>query len=239
MKRQLILLLTILITACGQNSHSGDKMSAETKSGAENSNLSFSVTNACFDDFSKAVRAYKDKFIPDTTVIKKTNRVLKIPLVQPHYPPSITFTDTLEDVGETDERTYKYLGQFKELGVYLVEGVFWEHYECYLIDKKTGWKTTVWNKPKLSPSSKYFANLSMSYGLEGVPNGIQIWKIAVAGQELISKYFELDQQIWVPYDFIWETDNSLILKVASVDKFWSANGEVNDKDFSYLRIKLK
>jgi hypothetical protein len=130
------------------------------------------------------------------------------------------------------------LGQYKNLGFFLVEGLFYERYECYLIDKKTGRKTTIWNKPKLSPSSKYFANLSVPYGYAGDPNGIQIWKIEESYRIDLSKYLELDQQIWCPIDFVWETDNSLLLKVVPIDKFWESNDEVNETDYYYLRINL-
>ena len=77
----------------------------------------------------------------------------------------------------------------------------------------------------------------MPYGLEGLPNGIQIWKIE--NNNYLRKYLELDQQIWVPEDFVWETDNTIILKVAAVEKYLNKNGQLNEKDFYYLKLRLK
>lgn len=197
----------------------------------------FSITNASTEDFAEAKRKYKDKTFCDTATLKKKNGIIKLPVDQ-KWRPFVIFTDTLLNTDEGKIRKYQYLGQFDNIGFYIVDGNFYEHYECYLIDKRTGNKTTTWNRPFLSPTSRYFANLSMPYGLEGVPNGIQIWKVETSNQNYLSKYLELDQQIWVPDDFVWESDNSLLLRVVSVDKFWNKNGQVNDKDYYYLRLKL-
>ena len=240
MIRQLIICFTILLSACGQKNATIDYGKVDNQPlNLGDSSQTFSMTNTTIEDFTKAKNSYKDKFIQDTLNIKKTKGVTELPLHRPHYPPSVIFKDTLVGVGETEEREYHYIGHFPDLDNYLVSGTFWEHYECYLIDKETGSKTTTWNRPFLSPTSKYLANLSMTYGLEGVPNGIQIWKVETSNQNYLSKYLELDQQIWVPDDFVWETDNSLLLKVVSVDKFWSKNGQINLNDFYYLRLRLK
>ncbi|MEM0575744.1 hypothetical protein [Flavobacterium polysaccharolyticum] len=240
MTRQLIIFLTILFTACGQKNATikNDKVENHSFILTESSQ-EFSISKTTLEDFTKAKNSYKDKLIQDTLNIRKVNGITEVYLNRPHYPSSVIFKDTLVGLGETEEREYHYLGHFPDLDNYLVSGTFWEHYECYLIDKKTGRKTTTWNRPFLSPTSKYFANLSMTYGLEGVPNGIQIWKVETANQNYLSKYLELDQQIWVPDDFVWETNNSLILKVASVDKYLNENGQPNEKDFYYLRLLLK
>jgi hypothetical protein len=241
MKRQLIIYLTILLSACGQKNATIDKSKVDKQPSSLGDSLqTFSIANVTIEDFTKAKNIYKDKFIQDTLAIKKRKGVTEIPLHQPHYPPSVIFKDTLVGIGDTEEREYHYLGHFLDLDNYLVSGTFWEHYECYLIDKETGRKTTTWNRPFLSPSSKYFANLSMTYGLEGESNGIQIWKVETSNRNNISKYLELDQQIWVPDDFVWETDHSLILKVAPVEKYLNENGQPpNENDFYYLRVQIK
>ncbi|GAB1447177.1 hypothetical protein MASR2M44_01680 [Bacteroidota bacterium] len=87
------------------------------------------------------------------------------------------------------------------------------------------------------------ANSSALYGLEGEPNGIQIWHIdttkSESGEALsIQKYLEIDQQICAPDDFYWESDQSLILKVATVESYLNESGQPNEKDFYYLRLRL-
>jgi len=209
--------------------------------GQTDTNQTFSITKSSLKDHVKAVKTYKDQLIQDTIMFKKENGILELPLIQPHYPPSVIFTDTLVEDGEAFEgREYNYLGQYKKIGFFLVEGHFYEHYECYLIDKRTGRETIIWDKPKLSPSSKYFANISRLHIFEGVPSGIQIWKIDIIDVSYkveLSKYLELDQRIWFPIDFVWETDNSLILKVVSFNKFWELEKLANE-DYYYLRINL-
>lgn len=228
----------MLLSACRNATHSNDELTKIKNSISQDTSLSFSITTATEEDFETFKKHYKDKLIQDTLNIVKSKGVLEIPLVQPHYPVAIIFKDTLVSVGDEEERDYNYLGQFKDLGIYLVDGTFWENYECYLIDKESGWKTTLWNRPYLSPSSKYLANLSLPYGFEGMPNGIQIWETKNTQHNTLTKYLELDQQIWTPNDFVWENDESLILKVAKVETFWARNGQLTKSDFNYLRLKL-
>lgn len=83
----------------------------------------------------------------------------------------------------------------------------------------------------------------MNYGLEGVPNGIQIWRIDINEKNQVEpitivKHIEIDQESWVPYDFVWETDNSIILKVVTVEIFLNASGQPKDNDFYFLRLNL-
>jgi hypothetical protein len=71
----------------------------------------------------------------------------------------------------------------------VVSGTFWEHYEIYLINKNTGENTLLWNNPALSPSNQFIANLSLPFGLEGTPIGIQIGVLAkkITPQILVSQ----------------------------------------------------
>jgi len=250
MNKLILIIGIVLLISCGRaetiidlkNTYEAETIIDEIESKIQ----SFSIVSASQEDYLKALKKYKDKLTTDITVIKKVNGALEVPIA--YYPSSVIFTDTLIGIEELDlyRREYSYLGQYKnlgqykdeDLGVFLVEGIFYEHYECYLIDGKSGRKTTIWNEPKLSPSSKYFANLSMPYGYEGIPNGIQVWKIDISYKVDLNKYLEIDQQIWAPVDFVWETDNALLLKVVSVDKFWTSDGEINDEDYYYLRINL-
>lgn len=243
MTRQLIFILTILLTACGQNSPSIDNTLTNDKVTIIDSLETFSITKATADDFNKAKKSFIDKTLYDTTTFRKVNGEIKLP-VDEKWRPFVTFTDTLLNTDNADLRQYNYEGQYDKIGFYIVGGSFWEHSEYYLIDKRTGGQTTTWGFPIISPSDKFIANLSMKYGLEGVPNGIQIWRIDRNEHNQIepislSEHLELDQQIWAPDDFAWETDNSIILKVAAVDKYMNESGQPNENDFYYLRLKIQ
>ena len=204
-----------------------------SKLNSSNSN-NISISFATREEFKKAKNHYKDQLIEDTLQIMKINGVITLPIRKTEIP-SIIFTDSLVD-GE-EHREFDYLGHYPNLDMYLVSGSFWEHYECYLVNKKTGEISVIWNEPIISPSSEYLANLSLPYGLEGVPNGIQIWKYN-QNEKKLTNWLELDQQIWAPEDLVWENDQTILLKVFSVDKFWESHGALQDKDFYYLRLTL-
>ncbi len=198
---------------------------------------------ATIDDFNRAKQFFVDRILYDTATYKKVNGEVKLPIAE-GWNPFVSFTDTLLDTDESEVRQYYYVGQFEKIGFYIVKGSFWEHIEYYLIDKRTGRQTIIWSSPAISPANKFIANLSMTYGLEGVPNGIQVWRIDrnqnnQAEPISLSKYLELDQQIWAPEDLVWETDNSIILKVAAVDKYMNETGQPKPNDFYYLRLKLQ
>jgi hypothetical protein len=236
--------LTVLtFIACGQKNPANGKVLVENNVISLTDSLqTFTITKASIKDFTDAKKNYQDKTLYDTLAFKKRNGLIKLP-IEEKWKPFITFNDTLVNTDNSDIKQYRYLGQFEKIGFYIIGGSFWEHYECYLINKKTGKQTITWNDPSISPDSKYLANLSMPYGLDGVPNGIQIWHVNKLDYQTepftIEKHIEIDQQIWSATDFTWESNNSLILKVALVEKFLNENGEPNEKDFYYLRIKIK
>lgn len=244
--KQTIFIFTFILTTIisfGQNSQSADNILSDSKVVTIDSSQTFSITNATADDFKTAKSKAQDKILYDTISFKKVNGEIKLP-VDRKWKPFVTFTDTLLNTDETDIREYQYFGQFDKIGFYIIGGSFWEHNEFYLIDKRTGKQTTIWNTPTISPNDKFIANLSMPYGLEGVPNGLQIWRIDRNKHNQVEpisivKHLELDQQIWAPDDFVWETDNSLILKVSAVDKCMNDNGQPNENDFYYLILRIK
>lgn len=243
MTRQLIIILTIFLSACGQNSNAVDPSSTSEKVTAQDSLKTFSISKATADDFNKAKKAFIDKTLYDTSAFRKVNGEINLPIDE-KWRTSVTFTDTLLNTDESDSREYFYVGQYEAIGFYIVGGIFWEHSEYYLVDKRTGSQTKLWSSPSISPNEKFLANLSLPFGLEGAPNGIQVWRIDRNEHNQvepisISKYIEIDQQIWSPDDFCWETDHSLILKVAAVDKYMNENGQPNENDFYYLRLKIQ
>lgn len=237
--KQLIIILFFFFAACRQDSHLLDNTLSESNT---DSLLIFSITRATVDDFNNAKKIFVDKTLYDTITFKKVNGEIKLP-VDEKWKPFVVFKDTLLNTEELGVRQYYYVGQFEKIGFYIVGGSFWEHSEYYLIDKRTGRQIITWSSPAISPTDKFIANLSMGYGLEGQPNGIQIWRIDKqennqAEPFSLSKYLELNQQIWAPDDFVWEADNSIILKVAAVEKYMNENGQPSPTDFYYLRIKI-
>ncbi|SIT73809.1 hypothetical protein SAMN05444128_0031 [Pontibacter indicus] len=202
----------------------------------------FLMELATKEDFQDAKNLFQDSFLQDTQQVRKVDSAIRLKTKR-GWNPYVVFTDTLLDTDDDAIREYQYLGQYKELDKYLVSGSFWEHFECYAVDKETGQITTFWNCPTISPDKKMLANLSMAYGLEGVPNGIQVWKVEheyqnQQGPIAISKFIEIDQQVWAPDDFVWKSPSSIILQVFSIETFWEKQGDLTEDDFQYLRLKF-
>lgn len=232
----LFLYAAFLFSSCQEKS-TLKKSDISSKTTLSDSSQNFSVSKVTKDDFLKAKVKYKDQILYDTIVHRKAKATIRLP-IEEKWKPFVIFTDTLTDTDNTNIRQYHYLGQFKKIEFYIVEGNFWEHYDCYLIDKRTGKMTTMWNIPTISPDSKFLADIAPS-GLEGDPVGLQIWNIVNNENNqvepiAIEKYLELNEQIWEPADFVWNTRNSLILKVSKIDN--NSNDKI--KSFYYLQVKL-
>lgn len=71
--------------------------------------------------------------------------------------------------------------------------------------------------------------------MEGQTNGLQIWKI---DNGKLIKYFEIDQDKWIPFKIYWESEKSLIVQVVEKEKFdyFSSNKQ---PEYSYLRVNIK
>lgn len=242
MNRHIIIYLTIFVSACGQNEATVENIESDNKEFVNESLQSFSITEVTSDEFEIAKSKSNDKTLYDTINFKKEDGEIKLP-VDRNPKPFVIFKDTLSETDETDIREYQYFGQFDNIGFYIVAGRFWEHFEFYLVDKQTGRQTTIWNAPTISPNDKFIANLSMDYGLEGVPNGIQVWSIERNKENQVEpisiyKHLEIDQLIWIPEELVWVTDNSFILKVVSVENFMESGGQPKVDDFYYLKMKI-
>jgi hypothetical protein len=233
------MILVLIISACEQKKVTNVNAGAEAITiNSADSLLPYLIEQASPADFIRSKRANADKRLYDTAIFKKINGEIRLPL-EDTTRPFVIFSDTLQDTDKEEMRRYEYAGQFENSGFYIVDGHFWEHYESYLVDKKTGEQTPIWNSPLISPNEKFIANLSMMYGMEGVPNGLQIWKINKGNKPHLEKYVEIDEEIWVAEELVWETDNSLLIKAMSVEEFMEQDKNREADKHHYLRIKLK
>ncbi|GAB1447168.1 hypothetical protein MASR2M44_01590 [Bacteroidota bacterium] len=228
--------------ACQQNSQPSKSVPLENKELANDTAHSYTITRASLEDFTRAQKSFIDAIQYDTLNYQKVKGEIKLPL-SGKSSEFVRFTDSLVGTDNAAMREFHYQGQLSKIGHYLVLGSFWEHAEFYLINKQNGKSITLWGAPALSPNRKFVANSSALYGLEGEPNGIQIWRIdnskSESGEALsIQKHLEIDQQMWAPDDFYWESDQSLIVKVAPVESYLNESGQPNEKDFYYLRLLL-
>lgn len=198
----------------------------------------FSISDATAVDYLNAQKSYKSKLIQDTMEHKKINGTITFPTEKSF----MKFTDIpVKYEDDADRKEYKYLGQFKNPGLYLLRGNFWERQEYYLVDKKTGKQTIIGDIPLVSPNEKFIANIRVNE--EGYNfYGVQLWLIENFSNphNSISKYIELNQEIWKPADIVWESDNTLILKVISAGKdMYDSTGKLDiNAEWHYLRLKI-
>jgi len=190
----------------------------------------FCFTYVSEEEFVLAKKVYVEKLLKDTIDIGKQNGQLKLPL-------SIgdkLFQDSISGIEDENRREFDYLGQFKEVDFYVVSATYWEQFEVYLIDKKSGNSYAIWSVPRLSPDNTKIATI-LSFGLEGQPVGIQILSINKNNYSQIEKLLEIDQNFWIPVDFVWENNSSIILKTIVFNDF--PEGKESEK-FGYLRLKF-
>ena len=202
----------------------------------ENRSIVADVPAFCFEHVSEEVfvlakKVYAEKLLKDTLNIRKQNGQLKLSLFSGV---DKVFQDSIRGIEDENRKEYNYLGQFKEVDFYVVSATYWEHFEIYLIDKKSGDNYTVWSVPSLSPDNKKIAAI-LPFGLEGEPVGIQILSIDKTNYSQIEKILEIDQKFWSPVDFVWEDNSSIILKTMELNNFPE---EKESKKFGYLRLKM-
>jgi hypothetical protein len=136
---------------------------------------------------------------------------------------------------EVDISDYTYHGINENINFHFVSGSFWEHYEGYLVDKKTGKIDTIWTEPTFSTTDSLLVSKSMDYGLEYVPNGFQVWKLTKEGNW--KKISEIDQLDWVPLKIKWANKNEFIVKTTGVTNYLE-NGPDIKQNFEFRRYQV-
>lgn len=240
MKKIIYLIFVFWIpscTNCNKNEQKQANLSDSLMVDIKSNNI-FDVEEATITDFLNAKKKYNPNFISDTLNYKKQNNKLILPISNNK---TVIYIDTLSPESEsTDYRIYNYLGHFPEIGYYIIQAGFYEYASFYLIDMKTGKENELLGFPKFSPKQSYLININEMGGMGDEQIGYQIWKFKKKEKSFI-KIFEFDQFEWYPIDFIWENDNSAIIKVISFNSKDYNDGidYKNSKDCVYKRLKIK
>lgn len=139
---------------------------------------------------------------------------------------------------DENESNYTYNGFNKNIGFHIVCGQYWEDYRCYLIDQETSRIDTLWTEPIFSPDNRYLISKSMDYGLEGIPNGFQIWHLNHKKQWI--KVNEIDQQEWIPIDINWLTEDSIEINSVTIKHYNEMNWDMEKlSEFDKIKMKIK
>jgi hypothetical protein len=124
---------------------------------------------------------------------------------------------------------YRYVDTYPEIGSVHIKATYWEWFRDFLVSLKSGKEIELWGNPIVSPNKKYVISNSADLVACEMPNGIQLFKIVEGG---FKKIFEKEIENWEPYEIKWESDTSIVIKIAKLDNSYS-------RHFSYRRMILK
>lgn len=124
---------------------------------------------------------------------------------------------------EVDVSTFEYIGLNPTTGFHIVKGRFWEHSEVYIIDDVSGHVDTLWSDPLFTRNDSLIVCKSLPYGLDGIPNGFQVWSLS--DHRSWSKLLEVDQQEWIPLELKWIDYQTFLVKRMFVSDFWEHGGK--------------
>lgn len=172
----------------------------------------------------------------DSAAFVKKDGVLKLPLEKGE----LLLKDNLTN--DDKHKEYRYIGQFKALDMYLVQGVFWEDWACILFDKKRDRQVqSFMGIPYLSTDMQYIVCLELD-SVEGV-GSISLYAVTEnekTKKKYIDPIVEMYIKSWVPYtstdNIYWSTDGYLYAPVMYAPNFWDAQDHFYGLD-QYIRLR--
>lgn len=211
MKRFILLILPLLLFACKDDS---------TETITTHSDKTFDA----FADIEEPQQEKKEKVSPkeefeqanapmgfDSIPIERRDSSLILPLENGEH----TFTSF--DIDYPGGVRFEFHGINQHNDFYIVEGHYWEWYEFYLVNRTSGSIDTIWTDPIFSPNNQLLISKSTDFGLEGHPNGYQIWQLN--SKKRWTKIYEIDQQDWIPLDFRWISNDTFVIQKAAIGDY--------------------
>jgi hypothetical protein len=129
------LMLTLFFGCSGDQTE--DVKSAKTPSVKQKADSTCLITVISSQTYDSVASHYRNSFSADTTSISKRGPQLIIPTI----PRNTVFRDTMSQTDESLNLVYKYLGQFKEPGIFAVRCQFYGINKFILICKHKGKQT--------------------------------------------------------------------------------------------------
>lgn len=172
----------------------------------------------------------------DSLAFTKKDGVLSLPLEKG----KLSLVDHL--TGDQKHKEYRYIGQFKTLNMYLVQGLFWEDWAYILFDKKRNREVQSFTgMPYLSNDLQYIICLEID-SVEGVGT-ISLYAISENDKtktKYIDPIVEMYVKSWVPYtaadNIYWSTDGYMYVPVIYAPNFWDAQDNFFGLD-QYIRLR--
>ena len=182
-------------------------------------------------NYEKAKKNQISFFVGDSLKLKKVKGVLSLPCKNK----TIRFKDRPNE--EETIAIYTYVGQIPIWNVYAVSGMYWEDYDCQLIDKTTGiTKVSLGSIPYIAPDKTHFIDLNAN-----VYESTADVFIGMLHKGKIEALNSISFKNWMPVgsyaDVFWTKDGYLYFPVLHVNAYWKDNGDLNDQR-EYMRLRL-
>lgn len=169
-------------------------------------------------------------FIIDSNLITVLKNGISLPIDNSE---SIILMDSISR-DETENVQYHFQGYNRSFNQYLIVEEMYEDERIFLIDKKDGKKTILWNRPIPDQEGRYLfnkqSNLSMVY--DDVPFGFQIWEKGVGA---LIQVEEAKLQHNIIMDAKWTTSGYLFIKSLPINEFIT-QGEEAKSGFDYYKL---
>ena len=197
----------------------------------------FTIDLISYEEYQKALSEGYFPLVKATLSLKKEKWILTLPCRDT----LVEFKDSALKP-EADREEYEYLGDMKPIHQYLIAGNYYEAWEKFFIDKKTGRKTEIESHPYLSPDGKYIVTLGVTE--MGGATAIALYKVLSKEPFAIELVVSAWIFYWVAYEesknrptFFGE-DGCLYVAIDALDSY-EYNYKEEDKPCKYVRIKIK
>jgi len=186
------------------------------------------IDKALFDEKKSTAAEF---MLRDTNAITKVKGVLTLPCTQKNK----VYKD--KPAEEENREEYNYYGQIEALNKYVVNGSYYESWDCKLVDKTTGKETAIGDIPFVAPDMKNM--ICISDNPYDQTSDFEIYSI---NNTQLKHVVSLSFSQWVPRiekeNMFWSSDGYLYIPVVHSSIYWNSNENLN-YDSQYIRIKIK
>lgn len=162
----------------------------------------------------------KSTFYVESLGMYDTSEVIKIK--------SQTGTITFRSASNTEDGVvYEFAGENATNSFSVVKANLYEGSEYYLVDQVSGNIDTIWNAPLFNEASNMLVCKSLDFGLEGRPNGFQVFKFNQKSRTW-KKLLEIEDMESVPVEIAWVSENRIIIRSVSF-----SNYELGNQNYNY------
>ena len=197
----------------------------------------FTIDLISYEEYQKAKKNGYFPLVKDTLAIKKKEGILSLPCND-----TVVKLKDVEMTPQDDLEYYEYLGEMQPIHQYLIAGNYYEAWDKFFIDKKTGHKTEIESYPYLSPDGKYIVTLGVTE--MGGATAIALYKVLSKEPFAIELVVSAWIFYWVAYEesknrpTFFGKDGCLYVAIDALDSY-EYNYKEEDKPCKYVRINIK